>query len=121
MLSVITYISPDDVYKPHSREKLIELQAGDMVFTHCEILHSGSVNTSTEFRYFISIYLQRFSLPHRDNFEAPAIARIVAQAEKNRDRRTMRLFGQDDLIQERQQQSWYQMIAEERAEQGSSI
>jgi ectoine hydroxylase-related dioxygenase (phytanoyl-CoA dioxygenase family) len=111
-----TVIAPEDDRKPHPREKLITLEAGDMVFTHCEILHSGSVNTSTEIRYFNSIYLQRFGLPHRDNFELPAITQILAQANKDGDRRVMRLFGQDDSVQERQQKAWQQMIAEERAE-----
>ena len=110
-----TYISEEDERKPHSREKLITLQAGDMVFTHCEILHSGSVNTSSEIRYFNSIYLQRFGLPHRDNFEAPAIAQILEQANKKGDRRVMRLFGRDNAVQQRQQKAWQQMIAEERA------
>ena len=110
-----TVISEEDERKPHPREKLIALEAGDMVFSHCEVLHSGSVNTSKVIRYFSSIYLQRFGLPHRDNFEVPAIEQILAQATKDGDRRIMRLFGQDDTVQERQQKAWKQMIAEERA------
>ncbi|MBV7336149.1 phytanoyl-CoA dioxygenase family protein [Chloroflexi bacterium TSY] len=108
-----TFIAPEDAQN-HTPRKADHASGWRYGFTHCEMLHSGSVNTSSEFRYFISIYLQRFGLPHRDNFEVPAIAQILAQANKDGDRRVMRLFGQDDSIQHRQQRAWQQMIAEER-------
>jgi len=108
-----TFIPEADVKKPHPNEKLIRLSAGDMVFTHCELLHSGSLNSSGAIRYFVSIYLQRFGLPHRDNFATPTIAAILQTARKRNERRTMRLFGCDKTLHQRQQKAWQRMIEED--------
>jgi hypothetical protein len=109
-----TFIPEADAKNPHPNEKLIRLNAGDMVFTHCELLHSGSLNSSSDIRYFVSIYLQRFGLPHRDNFATPAIKTILQTAKKRNDRRTMRLFGDDETLHQRQQAAWQRMIEEDK-------
>ena len=67
-----------------------------------------------EIRYFISIYLQRFGLPHRDNFENATIETILQTARKRNDRRTMRLFGHDETLNQRQQTAWQRMIEEDK-------
>ncbi|MEM7028646.1 MAG: phytanoyl-CoA dioxygenase family protein [Chloroflexota bacterium] len=110
-----TMIDKEDMEKPHPKEKLVTLEAGDMVFTHCELLHAGSLNTSSAIRYFISIYIERIGLPHRDSLETPAIERIVKVAEQNNDYRTLRFFGRDTDFNQRQQVSWQKMIAEDQA------
>ena len=97
-----TFIPEAEKKKAHANEKLIRMSAGDMVVTHCELLYSGSLNSSDAIRYFVSIYLQRFGLPHRDNFATSTIDNILQPARKRNDRRTMRLFGQDDMLHQRQ-------------------
>jgi hypothetical protein len=109
-----TSIPTEAQYAPHSQERLIRLQAGDMVFTHCELLHSGTLNTSGAIRYFISIYFSHIGLPHRDTFETPTIERIVADARKRNDRRVLRLFGIDEGFQQRQTESWRQLMQEDQ-------
>ena len=112
----ISHIPAQERDQPHPREVLVELSAGDMVFTHNELLHAGSINTSEQTRYFISAYLQRIGLPHRDRFDVPAVEAICQEARRRNDRRTLRLFGQDPLFAEREQAAWRAMIAEDRAE-----
>ncbi|MBV7331430.1 phytanoyl-CoA dioxygenase family protein [Chloroflexi bacterium TSY] len=91
-----TYIGKEAHHDPHPNERLVSLEAGDMVYTHCELLHSGTLNTSGAIRYFISIYFSRIGLPHRDTFETPTIKQIVADARQRNDRRVLRLFGIDE-------------------------
>ena len=86
-----------------------------MVYTHNEILHAGSINTSGEIRYFISAYFQRFGLPHRDTFRHPLIEAIKDEARAKNDRRVLRLFGEDDELEKRERAAWAKMIAEDRA------
>ena len=86
-----------------------------MVYTHNEILHAGSINTSGQIRYFISAYFQRFGLPHRDTFRHPLIEAIKDEARAKNDRRVLRLFGEDDDLEKRERAVWAKMIAEDRA------
>ena len=109
-----TIISEDRQRHPHPRERMIISKAGDMVFTHNEILHAGSANTMPSIRYFVSIYLQRYGLPHRDRFDSPQIEALMQAAKAGNDRRTLRLFGEDPLFAEREQAAWQQMIAEDQ-------
>ena len=110
-----TFILEEVAQKPQPGEQLVELEAGDMVFTHNEILHAGSINTSGEIRYFISAYFQRFGLPHRDNFRHPLVEAIKKEARAHNDRRVLRLFGEDERLEERERAVWAQMIVEDRA------
>lgn len=109
-----TFIADETRNTPHPRERLLSLKAGDMVYTHCELLHSGTLNTSGTIRYFISIYLSHIGLPHRDTFETPTIKKLVAGARQRNDRRVLRLFGIDEGFHERQQASWKQMIDDDQ-------
>ena len=58
-------IPKEDEHKPDPREVLLNLRAGDMVFTHHELLHSGKWNISREYCHFLSVYVYRIGLPHR--------------------------------------------------------
>ena len=109
-----TMISKEAHREPHPNERLVSLEAGDMVYTHCEILHSGTLNTSGAIRYFISAYLSRIGLPHRDTFETPTIEQIVTDARQRNNRRLLRLFGIDEGFHQRQQSAWQQMTEDDR-------
>ncbi len=110
-----TFIPDEDLTVPRLGEQLVELEAGDMVYTHNEILHAGSVNTSGEIRYFISAYFQRFGLPHRDIFRHPLIDALKNEARTCNDRRILRLLGEDDRCEDRERAAWAQILAEDRA------
>ncbi|HCK08417.1 MAG TPA: hypothetical protein DHW45_01000 [Candidatus Latescibacteria bacterium] len=87
-----------------------------MVFTHHEILHSGTWNISNEIRYFLSNYICRIGLPHRDTFDLPAIHEILKEARARNDRRLLRFFAEDDLFVTREEASWKKMVEEDRSE-----
>lgn len=108
---------------PHPEETVLNVKAGDVVFTHCSLLHTGTPNTSGRPRYFFSTYYNRVGLPTRDNHNGPGVQRIVEAARARNDRRLMRLFGVDDLIEARanslflrpDEEMWDKWIAEDRA------
>ncbi|MBT5871831.1 MAG: hypothetical protein HOH43_00320 [Candidatus Latescibacteria bacterium] len=116
-----TIIPTDKHREPHPRERCLSLKAGDMVFTHNEILHAGSVNTTKEIRYFISAYFQRIGLPHRDRFDHANIETIRKRARSTNDRRVLRLFGEDPLFTEREQRAWRAMIDEDKTALGQRL
>ena len=109
-----TKIPEEEQHQPHPREQLLSLKAGDMVFTHHELLHSGTWNISDEYRYFLSIYICRIGLPHRDPFDLPAIHRILGEARSRNDRRILRLFGEDDRFMAREESAWRRLVDEDR-------
>lgn len=45
--------------KPLPGERLVVCQPGDVVVVHCDLLHSGSANTSEAYRYFTTSYLSQ--------------------------------------------------------------
>ena len=108
---------------PHPDETVLDVKAGDVVFTHCSLLHTGTPNTSGKPRYFFSTYYNRVGLPTRDNHKGPAVQRIVEMARTRNDRRLARLFGVDELIEARansmflkpDHEMWDKWIEEDRA------
>ena len=44
----------------------MDAPAGSVVFTHCGVLHAGSLNQLPSTRLFISCYINRVGLPVRD-------------------------------------------------------
>jgi hypothetical protein len=110
-----THIAKEDEHAPHPREALLDLEAGDMVYTHHELLHSGTWNISNQIRYFLSVYVCRIGLPHRDTFDLPAIHDILTSARARNDRRALRLFGQDHNFIGREEEAWSRWVAEDRA------
>jgi hypothetical protein len=110
------FIPKEGEHEPHPDETYLDLEAGDMVFTHHEILHSGTWNISNEIRYFLSNYICRIGLPHRDTFDLPAIHEILKEARARNDRRLLRFFAEDDLFVTREEASWKKMVEEDRSE-----
>ena len=64
---------------PLPNERLLTAKAGDLCFLHCDTLHSTTVNIDAPVRYFISAYLTRNGLPHRDEFDAPAVHALLGK------------------------------------------
>ncbi|GGD82241.1 phytanoyl-CoA dioxygenase family protein [Paenibacillus nasutitermitis] len=87
--------------KPHPDELVLYVKAGDVVFTHNGLIHSGTQNTSGKIRYFYSVYYNKTWLKHTDNHGGPNVQRIVSEARSRNDHRTMRLFGADEQLQAR--------------------
>ena len=54
-----SHIVDSDASQPHPREVLVAAPAGSVVFTHCGVYHSGSINLRPSTRYFVSCYLNR--------------------------------------------------------------
>ena len=100
------FVADEDTQKPHPRESLLKLKVGDMVFTHHELLHSGTWNTSDQIRYFLSVYLCRIGLPHRDTFNLPAVHELMAAARARNDHRMLRFFAEDADFMAREEASW---------------
>jgi hypothetical protein len=109
-----TVIEESQSREPHPRQQTLTLQAGDMVFLHHDVLHTGTANTSTQTRYFISNYLCHFGFPHRDTFDLPLVRDILAEATARNDRRTLRFFGDDPGLLQRQEQTWRSLIEADR-------
>ena len=102
---------------------MVYAKAGDVIFTHCALLHSGTPNMSGKLRYFFSIYYNRSWLRHRDNHAGPNVSKIIQLAREKNDRRLMRLFGVDELVFRRansgfqvaDEEMWDRWIQEDRA------
>ena len=97
----------------------VDAKAGDVVFFHCDMLHSGSVNRADDvWRYMVTSFVVRAGLPHRDDFTAPPLVRaLVAEAEARGDRRVLRFFAADTMDGgplRREEELWRGVIDEER-------
>jgi hypothetical protein len=91
-------IPPEESGRPHKDEIIVPLQAGDVVFTHSALYHSGTPNCSGKPRYFLSLYYNKSWLRCRDNHQGPALQTVLQAARHNEDRRLMRLLGEDPLV-----------------------
>ena len=94
----IVAITADKSNLPHPEEVIVPVEAGDVVFTHSALYHSGTPNYSGQPRFFFSLYYNKSWLKCRDNHNGPAVQTIVQKARSNEDRRLMRLFGEDPLL-----------------------
>jgi ectoine hydroxylase-related dioxygenase (phytanoyl-CoA dioxygenase family) len=76
---------------------VVDAKAGDVVFFHCDMLHSGSANHADDaWRYMVTSFVVRAGLPHRDDFtDSPLVRALVTEAEASGDRRTLRFFASD--------------------------
>ncbi len=97
----------------------LDAKAGDVVFFHCDMLHSGSANRAqSAWRYMVTSFVVRAGLPHRDDFTDPPLVRgLVAEAEARGDRRVLRFFAADTADGgplRREEEQWRAAIAEER-------
>lgn len=97
--------------QPHPDEILVYPEAGDIIFTHNGLLHSGTLNVSDKRRYFFSIFYNHAWLKHTDTFEGPNCRKIIEQARENGDHRVLRLLGENDRLQPRA--NWGILVPEE--------
>ncbi len=98
---------------------VVDAKAGDAVFFHCDILHSGSANRADHaWRYMVTSFVVRAGLPHRDDFTAsPLVRTLVAEAEACGDRRVLRFFAADAADGgplRREEEQWRAAVDEER-------
>ena len=93
--------SADERVRPHPRERLLAPRAGDVVVTHGLLAHSGTPNTGNGPRYFISTSLNMSWMKHRDALAGPRVQALIDDARERRDRRLLRLLGQDGQLWER--------------------
>ena len=94
-------IAEDGQKEPHSDEILVYTEAGDIIFTHNALVHSGTFNVSDKLRYFFSIYYNHSWLKHTDTHDGPNCQKIIEEARERGDHRVLRLFGADDQLQAR--------------------
>ncbi len=107
---------------PHPEEILVRPEPGDVIFTHNGVWHSGTQNVSGRPRWFVSVYYHVNWLPTRDNHHGPNVSQLRSQARARGDRRTLRLFGEDDRRVQREhatgmepeEQSWARWIEQDR-------
>ena len=97
----------------------LDAKAGDVVFFHCDMLHSGSDNRAERaWRYMVTSFVVRAGLPHRDDFvDSPLVKALKSEAEQRGDRRVLRFFSADTADGgplSREEQQWRTAIAEER-------
>ena len=97
----------------------LDAKAGDVVFFHCDLLHSGSANRAeSDWRYMVTSFVVRAGLPHRDDFSGPPLVRaLVAEAEARGDRRALRFFAADRADGgplRREEAQWRAAIDQER-------
>jgi hypothetical protein len=69
-------------------------RAQDLVCIHSDLIHSGSPSAGDQIRMYTSTYLCQLGLPHRDDFDAPAIQAYLAAARTAGDARLLRFFGE---------------------------
>lgn len=87
--------------RPHPDEVVLYPKAGDVVFTHNGLLHSGTPNTSGQRRYFFSIYYNTSWFKQTDTMGGPNCQQLIRWACKRNDYRSLRLLGVDEQLQPR--------------------
>jgi hypothetical protein len=106
-----TSLTDEEAKQPHPDEILVYPEAGDVFFTHNGLLHSGTLNVSSERRFFFSIFYNHAWLKHTDTFTGPNCQKIITQARANGDHRILRLLGETDRLQPRA--NWGILVPEE--------
>ena len=115
-------VDADERHRPHPREQLLCLRAGDVVVTHSSLLHSGTPNLSSRKRYLFSVYYNISWLKFTDDFTGPNCRDLIARARRRNDHRSLRLLGVDDHLvnransgfQESDEDRWLRWIEEDR-------
>ena len=106
---------------PEEEEAVVQVdaKAGDVIFFHCDMLHSGSANRAEQaWRYMVTSFVVRSGLPHRDDFVGPPLVQaMLREAEERGDRRVLRFFAADKVDGGplgREEQQWRGLIDAER-------
>lgn len=94
-------MEPGERTKPHQNERIVCAKAGDVVVIHNAILHTGTPNTSGKPRYFFSLYYNLTWMKTTDDHSGPRTRAIVEASRECHDARTMRLFGVDENLAQR--------------------
>ena len=116
-------VGTEEVRKPHPDEQLVCAKAGDVVFIHHSLLHTGTPNTSGKVRYFFSLFYNQSWMKTTDNHDGPNTRGLRAEARAKGDRRLLRLFGEDELLARRgnagflqpDEELWQKWLEEDRA------
>eukprot|EP01052_Picozoa_sp_SAG31_P037695 SAG31_NODE_4908_length_2873_cov_2.949171_2_plen_261_part_00 len=110
-------------------EILLNLKAGDLCCMHGEMIHSGTVNTSSTIRLFVSTFVCRLGWPHRDSFDNEVVRNFLEEATLSetshssasqhlpRLSQVQRFFGQEQAAAAAlaiEEAAWAQMIVLER-------
>ena len=116
-------MSPEEARRPHPEEVIVYPKAGDTAVFHCSMLHSGSPNRSTDYRYLFFLTFNHSWLKHRANYRGPVSQAVIAGARARNDRRLLRLLGVDDQFAQRancgflepDEENWKRWIADDAA------
>ena len=116
-------MSPEEARRPHPEEVIVYPRAGDTAVFHCSMLHSGSPNRSSDYRYLFFLTFNHSWLKHRANYRGPVSQAVIAGARARNDRRLLRLLGVDDRFAQRancgflepDQENWQRWIADDAA------
>ena len=119
-----TRMTKQQAMQPHPEEVILYPEAGDVAVFHCSMLHSGTINLSTHYRYLFFLTLNHSWLKHRANYQGPVSQAVIAQARARKDRRLLRLLGVDELFVARancgflepDEQNWRKRLADDDAE-----
>ena len=116
-------MTPEEARRPHPEEVIVYPKAGDTAVFHCSMLHSGSPNRSTDYRYLFFLTFNHSWLKHRANYRGPVSQAVIAGARARNDRRLLRLLGVDDQFAQRancgflepDEENWKRWIADDNA------
>ena len=111
----------DRTNKPHAREVLVSAPAGSVIFTHCGLYHSGSLNLRPSTRYFISCYINRLGLPVRDVQSGALVQAKIEHATQTGDARVIRLLGGEShsVWMGREEAMWGRLLGAERRQRAA--
>ena len=124
---MFAFFPEDGVYhRPLLLNALSYLQ--DLTDENGSMLHSGTVNRSTDYRYLFFLTLNHSWLKHRANYQGPVSQAVIAQARARNDRRLMRLLGVDDQFFRRancgflepDEENWKKWIADDAGARNTS-
>lgn len=107
-------VSREGRTKPRQDELLLYPKRGDVVVTHCQLLHSGTPNISGQPRYFMAANYNQSWMKHRDRFDGPKTRSWMDQLRQARDRRGLRLLGEDAQMWDRTNPYWFTGSEQER-------
>jgi hypothetical protein len=95
-------IPEDRLEEPHEDELLLHTSPGDVVLIHHNLLHSGTHSVSDGKRQFLGIGYNTSAMRHDESFTGPHVQALLKTARRIRDRRMLRLFGEDEMFNVRQ-------------------
>ncbi|MDG4830612.1 phytanoyl-CoA dioxygenase family protein [Solwaraspora sp. WMMD1047] len=95
-------IPEDRLEEPYEDELLLHTSPGDVVVIHHNLLHSGTHSVSRGRRQFLGIGYNTSAMRHDESFAGPNVQALLRTARRTGDRRTQRLFGEDEMFNVRQ-------------------